>query len=99
MNSVPSIALSGLGAATQRLDAVAMNLANAQTPGYRRELVQQSAAPEGGVSTQVGLADQPGEDLAADLVDRMMASYAFAANVRVITTHQTMVGALLDVQA
>jgi flagellar hook protein FlgE len=99
MNSVPSIALSGLSAATQRLDAVANNLANAQTPGYRRELVQQSAEPGGGVSTTLGLADVPGGNIAADLVDQMVASYTFAANLRVITTHNAMIGAMLDVQA
>src|SRR5688500_4534182 len=49
MNSLSSIAQSGIGAAALRLDSAAHNIANGQTPGFRRQVVQQEALPEGGV--------------------------------------------------
>src|SRR5205085_1881745 len=50
MNSLSSIAMSGLGAAQLRLDASANNGANAATPGYRRQLVLQESEAGGGVA-------------------------------------------------
>ena len=46
MSSISSIASSGLQAAQLRLDASANNVANMNTPGYRRESVSQQAAPD-----------------------------------------------------
>ena len=39
--NVTSIALSGVQAASTRLDAAANNIANSQTPGFRRDQVMQ----------------------------------------------------------
>lgn len=99
MNSLSSIALSGLSAATLRLGAAGHNIANQQTPGFRRQLVLQEALPEGGVASSVGQAAEPGEDLARDIVEQMVASYSFKANLRVIQTHNDMIGSLLDLHA
>lgn len=99
MNSISSIAQSGLGAAVQRLGAAAHNIANQQTPGYRRQVVVQEPLAQGGVATSVSQSPQPGDDLARDVVEQMVASYAFKANLRVIQTHNEMMGSLLDVHA
>jgi flagellar hook protein FlgE len=96
MNSISSIAQSGMSAAVNRLSAAGNNIANSQTPGYRRQSIRQDSLPGGGVATQVQVAEQPGEDLAADIVDQMVAAYSFKANLGVIQTEQQMLGALLD---
>lgn len=82
-----------------RLDAAGNNIANSQTPGYRRQSVSQEEDSQGGVSTTVERAAEPGENLAQDIVDQMSASYSFKANLRVVKTQDEMLGALLDVKA
>lgn len=99
MNSLTSIASSGLQSAQLRLNAAANNVANAQTEGYRRDVVQATAGPAGGVSTRVDKAPQPGADLAQDLVAQKSATYAFKANLRVLQTADDTLGRLLDVRA
>ncbi len=102
--SATAIGLSGLRAAQTRLDTTAHNVANAQTPGFRRHTVQQTAVPErAGVQTQVVRedAEQAGDlgHLAEDLVEQRMALYSFAANLKTIETEDRMLGSLLDAQA
>ena len=54
MASISSIGSSGLQAAQLRLDASANNVANMNTPGYRREVVaQEEAAESAGVRATV----------------------------------------------
>lgn len=102
--SATAIGLSGLRAAQTRLDTTAHNVANAQTPGFRRHTVQQTAVPDaGGVQTQVVREDteQAGDlgHLAEDLVEQRSALYSFAANLKTIQTEDRMLGSLLDAQA
>lgn len=99
MNPLSSIALSGLAAAQQRLRASAHNIANAQTPGFRRQLVTQQAMPEGGVRATLQRAPVEGAALAEDVVEQMSAGYQFIANLRVIQTQDKLLGALLDDRA
>lgn len=99
MNSLPSIALSGLDAAMLRLSASANNIANSQTPGYRREFVMQASQDNGGVATRVGRANEAGSDLLQDIVDQTASTYSFKANLRVIQAYDEMMGSLLDVRA
>ena len=54
--NVTSIALSGVQAASTRLDAAANNIANSQTPGFRRDQVMQQTQESEGVLTVVGVA-------------------------------------------
>lgn len=55
MSSLTSIAQSGLQAAQTRLSAAAHNVANAQTPGFRRQTVTaQAVAPAGNVAGGAG---------------------------------------------
>lgn len=102
--SASAIGLSGLRAAQTRLDTSAHNVANAQTPGFQRHSVQQTAvAGQGGVQTQVQRepAEQPGDlsTLAQDLVEQRMALYSFAANLKTIETEDRMLGSLLSTRA
>lgn len=99
MNSITSIALSGLHAASTRLATSAHNIANTQTPGFRRQVTTQAASPEGGVSVGLTQAAEPGESLAEDVVQQVAARYAFEANVLTIRTQDRMLGSLLDVSA
>ncbi len=102
--SASAIGLSGLRAAQTRLDTAAHNIANAQTPAFQRQVVQQTAVPDaGGVQTQVLREDgEPTGDLghlAEDLVEQRQALYSFAANLKTIETEDRMLGSLLDIQA
>lgn len=99
MNALASIALSGINAAQLRLGASAHNIANAQTPGFGRQLVTQQAVPEGGVSASLVRAPVEGEALAEDLVAQMSAGYQFVANLRVLQTQHKLLGTLLDERA
>ncbi|WP_372528100.1 flagellar basal body rod protein FlgC [Piscinibacter sp.] len=99
MNSISSIAQSGMSAAMVRMDVAANNIANLQTAGYRRQTVLQQEQAQGGVDATVGRAALPGENLAEDIVQQLAASYAFKANLRTIQTHDVMMGALLDLRA
>ncbi len=99
MSSIASIALSGLNAASSQLATAAHNIANAQTPGFRRQLVQQTAQPESGGVVSIGRAAESGESLAEDVVAQMSATYAFKANVLTLKTQDRMLGSLLDMTA
>lgn len=96
MNSIASIAASGMNAAWLGVDVAANNIANAMTPGYRREQLQQQADPAGGVSVSVSQLPAAGDELAADIVGQQMAAYSFKANARVLQTADRMMGTLLD---
>ena len=99
MNAISSIALSGVQAASTRMDAAAHNIANTQTPGFKRQTVQQQSQESGGVLTTLGKAEEVGPELAADLVDQKVASYNYKANLRTIQTQDQMLGSLLDLKA
>lgn len=99
MSSISSTALSGLNAATLQLQSSAHNIANLQTPGFRRQQVLQQAEPGGGVSASVSRSDVPGEALAEDVVNQMQASLVYRANVQTLRVQRDLLGTLLDVQA
>lgn len=99
MTSIPSISLSGMQAAQVQLDTSANNVANAQTEGFKRRQVEQTAQAAGGVSTQVVQATDPGPALEADLVNQLQAKNAFLANLAVFKTSNAMAGSLLDQKA
>lgn len=102
--SASAIGLSGLRAAQTQLDTAAHNVANAQTPGFQRHRVEQTAEPEtGGVTTRVTREADPqagdGVALADDLVTQRQALYSFAANLKTIETEDRLLGSLLDTRA
>ncbi|ACM34879.1 flagellar basal body rod protein [[Acidovorax] ebreus TPSY] len=100
MTALASIARSGLQAAQLRLGTSAHNVANLNTPGFTRQVVDQQAAPaQGGVQARTGRSGQPGVALEAEAVEQMAATYAFKASLLVLRTADEMAGALLDVRA
>jgi flagellar hook-associated protein FlgK len=99
MSSIAPIALSGLNAASSRLQSAAHNIANAHTPGFRRQLVQQTAQPEGGVVVSISRAAAAGDALVEDMAAQMSASHAFKANVLMLKAQDHMLGSLLDMEA
>ena len=99
MNSIASIALSGMNAAQWSLNSAAHNIANLQTPGFRRQLTVQAAQPEGGVTVSIGRATESGDALATDIVGQKIAGYSFQANLLTLKTQDRMLGTLLDTKA
>lgn len=99
MTAISSIAISGMHAATTRLGVAAHNVANAVTPGFRRQEVAQQSQPGGGVTTSLTRSGVAGSDLAADLVQQKVALYSFKANLRTVQVEHDMLGSLLDLRA
>ncbi len=102
-SSASAIGLSGMRAAQRQLDSHAHNVANVQTPDFKRQLTTQTARPDaGGVETQTALESgvpAPFVGLADDLVGQRMSLYSFAANLRTVQTEDRMLGTLLDTKA
>jgi flagellar hook-associated protein FlgK len=96
MNTLSSIALSGLQAAQTRMASSAHNIANAATPGFHRQRVAQQSAPGGGVATTLQRSPVQGDALAEDLVALKLAQHLFTANLKVLRTQDRMLGTLLD---
>lgn len=96
MGSSTSIALSGMQAAQQQLNAAAGNVANLGTPGYRRQQVVQTADPQGGVSTRSERVVVAGEALVQDVVAQLQARNAYLANLAVFRSADRLAGVLLD---
>ena len=96
MNPVSAISLSGMNAAQTALDVAGHNIANLNTAGFRRQESVQAAAPQGGVSTTLRQAAEPGASLESDVVGELSAKNAFLANLAVFKTGNRMLGALLD---
>src|SRR5262245_25080286 len=99
MNSLTSIALSGLQGAQLRVASSGHNIANAMTPGFRRQLVQQQAADGGGVVSSVERSPVVGDALAEDVVALKFGEVLYKANAQVLRTQGRMLGTLLDATA
>ena len=101
MPSLSSIGNSGLQAALLRLDASANNVANMNTPNYRRQVVQQEAAADsaGVLATVQRQQEAEGVALEKEAVEQISATYAFKANLQTIKAQDEMMGSLLNVKA
>ena len=99
MNAVSSIAMSGLQGAQLRMGSAAHNIANAVTPGFRRQVVAQQSVQGGGVASTIARAPVAGDALAEDLVALKLAQHLFTANLKVLRTQDQMLGTLLDEHA
>jgi hypothetical protein len=99
MNSTFSIARSGMQAAQFSLDVSAHNIANALTPGFRRQQVVPQTQAEGGVTVTLSQAAQEGDAVAEDLVQQRLSGHLFAANLATLRTADRMLGGLLDITA
>jgi len=102
-----SISLSGMSAAQKQLDAIASNIANANTPGYKSQRVNLLTAPSGGVETSVQTDNSPNSkqqsaaqssnvDLTRESVNLLRSKSLYAANGMVIQADNQMLGKLLD---
>jgi len=96
MNSITSIALSGLQGAQLRVGSAGHNIANALTPGFRRQVVAQQALAGGGVATTIERSPVAGDALADDLVALKLGEHLFKANLQVLRTRDRLLGTLLD---
>lgn len=99
MNAVSSIGRSGVTAALQQQEASAHNIANAQTPHFKRETVNQRELANGGVATTIEQSQTVGNDLNAEVVQQISSTYSFQANLHTIRTQQDMMGVLVNLQA
>ena len=98
MNSLSSIALSGMNAAQTQLGVAANNLANSQTPAYSAETATLQSQAGGGVNASVGSTSTT-PSMETDVVQQLQAKNAFLANLAVFKTSNQLAGALLNVQA
>ena len=102
-SSATAIGLSGMRAAQLKLDSHAHNVANVQTPDFKRQVTTQTARPDaGGVDAQISREtgeSAPFDGLVEDLVGQRMSLYSFAANLRTVQTEERMLGTLLDAKA
>ena len=96
MNSLSSIALSGMQAAQAGLQASAHNVANLQTEGFHRQETVQSERPGGGVDTDMRRATLEGSALESDVVAQLQAKNAFLVNLAVFRTADRLAGMWLD---
>ena len=99
MNSLSSIALSGMQAAQAGLQASAHNIANLQTEGFHRQEVVLTERAGGGVDTDLRRSVQEGSALESDVVAQLQAKNAFLANLAVFRRADRMAGTLLDTRA
>lgn len=103
------IAQSGLKAASERLHVSAVNIANANTPGYTPGQAVQTSVAAGGVKTALhqpaALFPAPdgqedlGMDLISQLAEHMQALTAFKANMAMIQSAEEMMVSVLDATA
>ena len=96
MSSTPAIALSGMNAAQSSLSASANNIASLDTAGVRRQRVDRSEVPGGGVAASLVQASASGDPEVADVVGLLQARNQFLANLSVFRASERMTGTLLD---
>ncbi len=98
MNSVFSIATSGLQAATARLDqAAAATAAMSVGSNGRMDFARQASATDRAAAAWQ--ASPALGDMSSNLVEQMSALYDFKANIRVVQAQDEMLGTLLDARA
>jgi flagellar hook protein FlgE len=96
MQSVSTMALSGMAVATASLGVSGHNLANLGTAGFRRQIASPETLPSGGVTSRLNSAVEPGNAIETDLVGLVSAKHSFLANLAVFRTSAEMAGTLLD---
>lgn len=95
ISSIIHTAFSGMAAQQTRLDAVAQNIANVDTPGYVRKTVDMVSGPGGGVQA-VTREGEGGVDLAMEMAEMIDTRMAYEANVSVMETGMDMWDALMS---
>ena len=95
MNSIASIALSGMTTAQTAMSASAFGIARRGVDGLRRP----PDVPTGGSARSAEPAAASPDDMTSDVVGLLQAKNAFLANLAVFKTSDRMTGALLDALA
>lgn len=93
ISSIINTAFSGMAAQQSRMDAIASNVANVDTPDYNRKTVDIVSAPGGGVRAEMREAPagaNSGVDLATELIDMAETRMAYEANLAVMETGMDM---------
>jgi flagellar basal body rod protein FlgG len=92
ISSIISTAFSGMAAQQKRMEAIASNVANADTPGYARRDVSMISGPGGGVQAVVReeTGSDGGIDLATELTGMIEAKMGYEANLAVMETGMDM---------
>ena len=85
-----------MSAAQTALQASAQNIANLNTDGFRRQQVQQSSMPGGGVSASLSRTTEAGPSIETDLVALLQSKNSFLASLAVFRAGDRMMGSLLD---
>lgn len=103
ISSALSSAVSGLAANAASVQAVAGNIANANTPGYRAVRVRTSSVVTGGGyspgGVQVTSVRQGEVDLAREFTRLIQAEISYTANAQVVRTADDLARKLIDVVA
>ena len=96
LSSVISTAASGLSAQQKRMEAIASNVANVDTPDYRRKEVDMVSTGNGVRAVVSEGPEGQGVDLATEMVDMIDTRMAYEANVAVMETGMDMWDALMS---
>ena len=112
MNSVSSIALSGMHAASVRMQVSASRIANLSATAAQPETSVTRASdgdtaagivtpfkPDARFSASYGLLSGPDIDLAGEIIEHLIASTSFIAVAQVIRADSKMIESLLDITA
>lgn len=94
-----NIAITGMHAATQRVQAAAGNTANRETAGFQRREVVQSEAPGGGVQVRAIRTEADNDTTEAavsDVLDARQAAHDFAASTAAFRAREDVLGTLFD---
>ena len=97
-------ALSGIQAASYRLDNAAHNIANLNTPGFQAGVPIQTSGPEGvqitfSKSASTANPETSNVDLPAQIVDLITAQRGIEANIVSIRTQDEATRSLLNILA
>jgi flagellar hook protein FlgE len=92
-------AISGMQAASLRVDVVGHNTANVDTDGFRSQRVDQATAAGGGVTASVSTAAAPGVDLAEQAGELVTGSIAYSANAKVLQAQDEIQRTAIDLLA
>ncbi len=104
MSSTSAMALSGLVAASTRLDASAQNVASLESEGYTPVEVHAEALPQGGVLAHVTPAELASDaalagtvDLTRELLNQQSARRAYEANLATLRAADLAEQSVMDV--
>ncbi len=91
-----AFAASGMETQAMRLRAVSENIANADTPGYRRKVMTRIYDPGHPLADETGYYDGSNVDLVIEIADAREAQRSYEANLRMFDQTRQMTQSLFD---